>query len=189
MRQRLVVSALFVQFTLATTAMAVRTVDFTTLGASSIDITMATNPVGAALDGVIFKYDNAGSAADTALVDSTGISGSTFGALTFLFISPTTQLNFDFSLLGVAAPSVDGVTMTFTNAGALVTDLIVPANTLAGGNANGSVAYNGAAFNQVTMFFSLDSTSFTAGNVTYLAPPATNGLTNVDFTALGRELR
>lgn len=183
-----VAGTLFVQFILTTTAMAVQTVDFTALGANPVDITTATNPGGLTLNGVAFMYDDLGSAADTAAVSSSGISGSTFGALSFTLISPATQLNFDFSLLGSSGLAEDGVTMTFTNGGADVADLTVPANSLQGGNANGSVAYNGAAFDQVTMLFSLNAPSFTVRNVSYEpVPTGGGGVTNVDFTALGQD--
>ena len=140
-------------------------------GASFVDITLQTNAFGINLNGLNLSYNDVAGVGDNATVDASGVSGSTGGALMFTLANPATQLNFNFSILGVLAPAVDGVTIDFSNAGVLVNSQIVPANTLVGGDATGTVAYNGAAFDQVTMLFSLDSPFFALAPLSYGSDP------------------
>lgn len=175
MKRLLVASTLLAQLVLTTAALAV-TVDFTVLGSDSVDITTVSNPDGLTLNGVTFRYDDLGSGVDTASINASGIHGSTGGSLVFNFSTPVTHLNFDFSLQGVFAPVGDGLSITFKNGGNNVTDQVVPANSFTpydpndptlGGDALGSLAYGGAAFDQVIMFFSPDAPFVSVANLSY----------------------
>jgi hypothetical protein len=117
-------------------------------------------------------------------VSASGIYGSTAGSLILNFAAPIAQLHFNFSLLEVFGPVNDGVELIFTNGGADVTDQVIaasvftpydPGDLALGGDATGSVAYSGAAFDQVTMFFSLDAPSFTLADLSYDTVPAGGG--------------
>ena len=176
MRRVLAAISLLVLLPWTTAALAVVTVDFTVLANNSVDITTVSNPAGLTLNGITFTYDDLGSGVDTASVNASGVYGSMGGSLTFAFSAPVTQVNFDFSLLGVFAPVSDGLSITFKNGGNDVTDQVVPANTFTpyypndptlGGDASGRLAYSGAAFDQATMFFSLDAPFFSVANLSY----------------------
>lgn len=99
-----------------------------------------------------------------------GGNNPTGGSLIIEFATPVTSLTFDFVLPDTVTPVTDGLSVTFKNDGNDVADLLVPANP-AGGHLLGSLAYSGAEFNQVTIFFSLDAPTFNIAELSYEPVP------------------
>ena len=185
MKRILVVAALLIQLVAAGAALAQWVpVDFS--GIATTDITIQNNLPGwpgFTLNGVTFSYDNLTntSTADFASVDTTGIFGTTFGALIFDFSAPVTGLQFNFALFGTSTSDNSGALDAILKLGGNdVTDFLVPAafvpydplNPSGGGDAFGSFSYGGAAFNQISMFFSLDAPVFTVDTISYEPAPA-----------------
>jgi hypothetical protein len=142
-------------------------VDFSTVPTTT-DI---TTPNSITVSGVTFSYDNFGSTSDFATVDSTGIFGTTFGVLNFDFSGPTAGLKLDFALFDSVPPSVelnDALIAVFNNGVTLSVpatfDPILQQET-------GSLFFQGAAFTQASLFFSVDEPFFTVENISY--EPAT----------------
>jgi hypothetical protein len=149
---------------------------------TTTDITL---PNSYTLNGVTLSYDNFGSTDDTAAIDSSGIHGTTYGALIFGFSAPATGLYFDFSLLGAVTSnpgpqSIDDALVILTyNGGNFVDFRSIAASftpydsqvdpTL--GDALGNLAYSGAAFDQAIMYFSTVSPNFSVTDVCYQPVP------------------
>lgn len=176
MKQALVIISLLALIFTAGSAMAAPvTVDFSTLGTNSVDITTASNPAGYTLNGVTFRYDDFGSGVDTAQIDAAGGHGSTAGGLILDFDTPVTALNFDFSLLGAPGSVSDALDIAFKNAGNDAGSLQVSAaftprnvsNPALGGDALGKLGYTGAAFDQAFVYFSTDAARFDLTNASY----------------------
>jgi hypothetical protein len=156
------------------------TVDFSQV-AETTDITI---PNSLTLNGVTIQYDNWGSALDSASIDSAGIFGSTFSSLMFDFSTPATGLNFSFSLLGVSLlePSSsisEAVYISLFNNGGSVLDTVAFADFFAYdsndpslGDAFGTFTYNGLAFDQALLLFSVDAPVFTVDSLSYETPAA-----------------
>lgn len=180
--KRILVTTLLLAMTgMAAIAQAAVTVDFSAIGSGSMDITDA----GYSIDGVTFGYDNFGDAAYSAAVDSHGVSGSTYGLLTLDFEAPVDALNFDFAIRGTSRPDGDALFITFKN-GAVETDASAaatfvpqyPGNPAGVGDAFGTLAYSGGAFDQASMLFAYDPSLaggqiFTVNNLSYepVSPP------------------
>ncbi len=143
-------------------------VDFTTL-AAPVDITLANNLVGVTLNDVQFTYDNFGSTADTASADSSGIHGSTNGLLILTFTTGLhTDLGLTFDLNGATGALTDSMFVQFSTAGTIGDTVTVPGTYNSGpGTITGTLAYTGAAFDQVDIFFSLSVPTFDLTAVTY----------------------
>ncbi|MEI7436081.1 MAG: hypothetical protein WCL16_04655 [bacterium] len=155
-------------------------VDFSVLGSNTVDITTVLNPSGYTIGDVTFRYDDLGSGVDFASVDQYGILGTTFGSLLFDFNTPVTSLKFDFSVLNVTGQVSNGLFISFLSGGVEVSNLLVaatnfvpydPVNPTLGGDALGSLAFNGIPFDQVAMYFSLDGPYFDVANIVYELEP------------------
>jgi trimeric autotransporter adhesin len=151
-------------------------VDFSGL-TTPTDITL---PNAYTINGVTLSYDDLGSGVDFASIDQNGVSGTTPGTLIFTFDTPQTALSLDFKLLGVTTgPSntIDGLVIETYSAGTFVDTCSVTATFTAYnagnpalGDSAGSLAYTGASFDQVLLYFSLDAPNFTAANINYFDP-------------------
>jgi len=145
-------------------------------------LTDITLPNAFTNNGVTLSYDDFGSGVDTASVDVNGVFGSTAGALILIFDTNATALSLNFTLLGVTTGpqnTVDALTMlTFSDgnlvdANTSVTATFTPYSpgvdpTL--GDSVGSLAYSGAAFNQVVIYFAIDAPNFIAADINYYDP-------------------
>jgi hypothetical protein len=150
------------------------TVDFSVLGSNTVDITLENFPPPLTLNGVTIAYDNFGSSTDFASADATGIYGTTYGVLSFNFSVPANALNFNFSLQQPTGPALlDNVIALFSN-----NDVAGPVTTQPDGLGNlvGSLAYSGAPFNQVFMYFSVDAPIFTVDHISYDPVPIPGAL-------------
>ena len=144
-------------------------------------LTDITLPNAFTNNGVTLSYDDFGSGVDTASVDVNGVFGSTAGALILVFDTNATALSLNFTLPGVTTGpqnTVDALTMLTFNDGNLVdanTSVTAtftpysPGNT-ALGDSVGNLAYSGAAFNQVVIYFAIDAPNFTAADINYYDP-------------------
>ncbi len=165
--KKMLVCAAFVLLILGSgTAQAVWVpVDFSSV-TTTADITL---PNSFSLSGVTFSYDNLGSSADFATVDTSGIFGTTYGALLFDFSGPTTGLQLDFALFDTSqAPVLDDALIALLKDGnteqtVSVTATFDPISQME----VGSLFYTGASFNQASLFFSVDEPFFSAGNISY----------------------
>jgi hypothetical protein len=136
-------------------------------------------PGACTLSDVTCTYDDFGKGVDDATVDASGISGTTGGVLLLTLNAPVTHLSFDFSLLGASSSVADTLSVIFKNAGKDMGDTKVdgtfvpndPAQPGLGGRIIGSLAYDGAAFDQAFIYFSTDAQTFNATNISY-GPPA-----------------
>jgi hypothetical protein len=178
--KRIFVIILLSALTTAASAHVIGCVDVNFSGLTTTDITV---PNSHTLNGVTLSFDNGGGT-DTASIDSSGIFGGTNGALIFAFSAPATGLYLDFSLLGVVTSTpgtqdiADGLDILTFSGGAFVdfaavTASFTPYNS---GNPNlgdaiGSLAYTGPAFDQVVLYFSTASPNFCAGNICYVPAP------------------
>lgn len=180
MKHIFILISLFVHLTTAGTALATM-VDFSAV-TTSTDITIATNPTGYNLNGVTFSYDDYGSGVDYALVDSTGIFGTTSGVLRYDFMTPATALNVNFSLLDAVSQTSqisDALTVLLFSGGNFLDFSTSVADFLAYdptidptlGFATGAFAYDGPAFDHAELYFSLDAPFFTVDNVSYQPAP------------------
>ena len=132
------------------------------------------------MGGVTFRYDNQSIPSDFASVDKLGIYGTTAGLLGFDFVSPVISLTFDFRIGEVYGPATDGLFISFMRGGVEVSNMLVEASNYVpyvlsqptlGGDALGSLAYNGSAFDQVQMYFSTDGPYFDVANIVYELEP------------------
>lgn len=175
MRRMLVTISLTALLAVTGSASAV-TVDFSGID-PAYDITLPNTYI---FEAVALSYDNFGKGGDSAVVAPNGITGTTGGVLIVDFSAPTTQLNLDFSLLGVSGSVSDGLLAIFKNGGNDVGDAeaaaiyvpLDPGHPEAGGRALGSLAYQGAAFDQVFIYFSTDAPRFSAANLSCSSPAA-----------------
>ena len=164
MKRILVMAVLIIQLVVAAAAQAAVNVDFTVLGINSLDITL---PNSTSLNGVTFSYDNFGNPADFASVDSTGIFGTTPGALIFDFSAPATGLKLDFALFDNTPPSVvlnDALIAIFDNGDVVSIPAIFDPSL---GEEVGALSYTGNAFSKASMFFSVDDPFFSVENISY----------------------
>lgn len=174
MKRILLSVVLFVQLALTGGALAEQVaVDFSVLGIDSIDITSSLNPDGYTLNGITFRYDDFASGVDYASVDSSGVFGSTGGALIMDFGASITALDFDFSLIGVDAAVPDALFAILKLGGEDVLYPSFPADSYLPqvGEAFGSFTYAGLAFDQAVLFFSFDALAFTVENISYNPVP------------------
>ena len=155
-------------------------VDFSVLGSNTVNITETVNPAGYTIGGVTFRYDSFGSGTDFASVDSLGLFGTTAGSLIFDSATPAVSLSFNFSILGVTGVASDGLFISFMRGGIEVSNMLVaaanyvpydPVHPTYGGDALGTLAYNGPPFDQVDMYFSMDGAYFDVSNITYELEP------------------
>jgi hypothetical protein len=178
MRRITVLFAVLSLFIAVGAARASITVDFSVLGANTVDITVQNNPAGLTLNGVNFGYDNFGSPADVANANSAGILGTTLGVLLLSFSDLVTGLNLDFSVLDVTGPEPETLLAIFDNGDfVVVPGTFVPndPNNPTLGDIVGSLAYQNLAlpFTQATLFFSpvaedlAPPVNFTVSNVSY----------------------
>ena len=158
------------------------TVDFSVLGADSYSITA---PDSYTLDGVTFRYDNLGSIDDIAQIDAYGVFGSTYGSLILDFGSPVTAVSLDFTAIAVYGPVNNAISVAFSNAGSGVGgssvsasdfELYDPGNPLLGGDAYGTLSYNGVTFNRALISFSADAPYFSVDSLTYTPAPEPSAL-------------
>jgi hypothetical protein len=166
MKKILIVAAFLVQLIGVAAQAAWVPVDFSTVSMTT-DI---TTPNNLNVSAVNLSYDNFGSTSDFAAVDPHGIFGTTFGTLVFAFSGPTAGLKFDFALFDTtSSPQLaDALIAVFSNG----ESVSVPA-TFDGSlqEEKGSLSYQGAAFNQAFMFFSVEDPFFSVENVSYLPVP------------------
>ncbi len=170
-------------------------------GCQQVDLSVVTAPTditlpnSLTLNGVTLSYDNFGIPEDTAFVDSVCVDGSTNGTLVFGFSAPATQLYFDFTLLSAVTADpgpqniADALVILTYNGGnsidvATADASFVPYNSEVDptfGDALGSLAYIGAPFDQVFMYFSTVAPEFCVTSICYQpAPePATMALLGV----------
>ncbi len=151
-------------------------VDFSVLGSNTVDITAAINPGGYAIGAVTFMYDDLGSGVDFGTLDQFGVFGTSPGRLIVDFSAPVQVLNFDFGSLGVFGAVSNGVQINFLRNGVQVGSTVAAATNFApydpldptlGGDALGTVAYTGAAFDQAVMSFSTTGAYFDVSNIVY----------------------
>ncbi len=183
MKRFIVAIILLTQVVVAGAALATPvTLDFS--GITNVqDVTIPNPPV--TLNGVTISYDNNANGVDYAVIDSAGIFGTTVGSLNLDFSIPATMLALDFSLLDATSASgygsqiSDSLIALFFRNGVFLDSISVAANFFAYdptadptlGFATGLLAYTGSAFDQATMFFSMDAPFFTASNVSYEPVP------------------
>lgn len=172
-------------------------VDFSGITAP-IDITL---PNSYTLNGVNLGYDSGGGL-DTASIDASGIFGSTYGPLSFVFSTPATGLYLDFSLLGAITenPGIqnidDALVLLTYNGGSFVdvgeiTAIFTPYDAQVDptlGDAVGSLAYTGATFDQAFIYFSTVAPNFSVTNICYqpVPEPATMSLLCIGALSLLR---
>lgn len=150
------------------------TVDFSSVGATA-DITNTSYT----LSGVTFTYDDFGTGIYFASIDSLGLFGDTYGNLIFEFDAPVTALSFDFELWGATLDvEAEGLFITYDNNDSLIGEESVAAsfipydpNDLTVGDAFGTFAFSGDAFNRAQLFFSLDAPAFAVSNIDYTPAP------------------
>lgn len=207
MRPLIALFVLLAQVVLAGVALAAPVaVDFTALGPPTndppltVDITTSVNTFGLTLDGVTFRYDDFGTGVDFGLVDPAGVFGTTGGGLFLDFGIPATALTLDFYLFdafsadGDGMPMLDALAALFFRNGAFLDIVTVAADFFAYdpatdptlGSAFSSLAYQGPAFDQAALFFSLDAPIFTLDNVVYepVPEPSTIALLTVGLVGL-----
>lgn len=181
-------------------------VDFSVLGPPTndppltVDITTAVNTDGFTLDGVTFRYDDFGSGIDFGLVDPAGVFGTTGGGLFLDFAIPASSLALDFYLYDAFSADGDGMPMAdalfalfFAN-GSFLDLLTVAADFFAYdpladqtlGMAFATLAYQGPAFDQAVLYFSLDAPIFSVDNLIYepIPEPSTIVLLTVGLVGL-----
>jgi len=136
-------------------------VDFSTLGANTIDI---TKPSGYTIGDVAFSYDNQGFAGERAYISSNGINGSTVGPLMIDFASPVSALSFNFSLVNATAADPDALFITLTNS---ITNAFIDLLFSTNASGNGNFSYTGGAYDKASMFFDTSTPTFTLDTVSY----------------------
>ncbi len=157
-----------------------------------------TSPNSVTLNGVTFSYDNFGVPEDTASIDSTCLCGSTNGVLIFNFSAPATELYFDFSLLGAVMTdpgpqNIEDALLLLTYSGGNSIDVVPAAASFTPydfdvdptlGDAIGSLAYIGPAFDQVFMYFSTLAPEFCVTDVCYMPAPEPATIAMLGFGVL-----
>jgi hypothetical protein len=132
-------------------------VDFSVLGVNTVDITY---PNSITLNGVNFYYDNFGSGA-FASADQIGIYGQpNNGVLVLSFGAPVFGLSFSYGNFADASGPIDDALFALFSNG----DVVGSAGTL---NELASFEYNGLAFDQASLYFSLSAALFTADTFVY----------------------
>jgi len=154
MKRIILVGALLVQ----AVALHAIPVDFSALGAATVDISSSVNPDGTTLDGVTFRYVDFGDLNNFATISSLGVTGSNGGSLILDFSAPATALSFSFTVFPFAPPVAEAIYATLRfGTGDTGVDVIVPASLSDGyDGALGSFSYSGSTFNHVEMYFAYD---------------------------------
>jgi hypothetical protein len=134
------------------------------------------------LSGVTFSYDDFGFGTETAVVDQSGIFGTTGGTLFFGFGTPATALNLAFQLDGVLTPDQtpieDALLVLFDSLGNPLDEVSVPADffeydplTPSEGYVTGGLNYVGDPFDLATLYFLPEAALFSVDAVSYEAVP------------------
>jgi hypothetical protein len=115
-------------------------------------------------------------------VDVNGVDGNTSGLLILTFDANATALYLNFTLLGVNT-TVDALVFeTFCDGNFVDSNSVTAVFTA--GNSVGSLAYSGAPFNQVYLFFAVDGPNFIATDINYYDPTQLPGAPTIG-TATG----
>ena len=144
-----------------TASAALVSLDFSTLP-TTIDITVGSGNSPLLLNGVSIYYDNFGTSTEYASADTTGIYGTTYGALVFNFTAPVYSLNLNYSVSPAFAPDPNSLTALFSP-GLNNPDVSIVSGTWNGTQISGQLHYSGQAFNQAVLFFSPASDIYTPG--------------------------